>query len=429
MSAFKETISNLASLVAEIGVEDYDYSTLMKRNRTNAIPESGHERSQMNLLVDEATADLERCERAISELEEQLGKLKKCRIELVRTRIAPRKSLLSPIRKLPPEILCLIFANVDRKITLLKSKRLRSAVFGLTWVCAHWRALVLSERQMWTGEYEMNLFSPKDVLPGSIEFMKECFQVRARNAPADVTLLGHATGTPALFFTSVLGFVFQSLERWRKFSFEGDALALEYLHKSMSVAGRTNLPYLESFTMLLPATGRTRGREVLRTLQHCPRLRHLHSPYLDPSDICDMKNLTSLKVARCKLTRVLMQCPLLKKLVVYGSVSQVPGTDYPDYHHTHLSRWDMKLADCRLKKNWSAGLHLPALTHLSLDPIPRDDSTSCQALQEMAELLIRSKCSLQKIKLNCRRITEEDRDRFLRRISSATAPGALIKLL
>ncbi|KAF5371441.1 hypothetical protein D9757_009987 [Collybiopsis confluens] len=429
MLTWKETITNLDKLVAEVnGAEDSEYTQLLERNRTNAIPESANERLQMNLSVDEAARELERCDQVISELEEQLARLKEWRNHLIRTRIAPKKSLLSPIRKLPPEVLRSIFAHVKSRILVsgANSGKLRSPVFGLTWVCAHWRAVALSESQMWN-DYEVDWRSSQYFDPKFIAFMRECFEVRAQHSPIDLALLGNTTTTPSTIHI-VLDIVFQSPERWGdvKFDFSWSRPSLEYLAECLRIAGTTSFPHLKSFTIRVSDAAELWENEVLRTLQDCPRLRDLQSSFLDPAVACDMKHLTSLKLD-CfighSLTQLLMQCPLLESLSLQNfSSAPIPNTVY---HHLHLAHLEVYIVDWGFEVGWGTGLHLPALTHLSLFPLMRDEGRF-EALHEMTRLLIRSNCSLNKIQLGFYWVAEEEKSRFLDDISPVIAPGTLI---
>ena len=136
----------------------------------------------MQASIDEATRDLERYDRTISELEAELDKLKKLRDDTVQKRINPRNSLLSPIRKIPSEVLIEIFNDVAEPITFTgeHSGKLSSPVFPLTWVCAWWRSLVISESQLWSS---FKIRCSYHFTPEFVEFIRAYFQDQCMQGP------------------------------------------------------------------------------------------------------------------------------------------------------------------------------------------------------------------------------------------------------
>ncbi|KAF5365550.1 hypothetical protein D9757_010909 [Collybiopsis confluens] len=419
--------SNGDQIFAELSPKESEYLELLERTRANAIPETHHERSQMKLLIDEAEDELERCDQAISELEEQLARLKKCRLDVIRKRIAPRRSLISPIRKLPPEVLICVFAHVDRTITLQSPNfKLRSPVFGLTWVCAHWRMVALSTSHLWSAFY-FDLYDLPHDLFGLFDSTRECFDVRARNSLIDLSLDHYLAKTSNSDLIPLYDVVCQSAERWRdvKLDFTGNGSAVDLLIEKMLASGQNRFAHLESLAVLV--TVPFKSYEVLRLFQNCPRLRDLRSIFLDPTEGCiDMRNLTSLDIQRCEghnLTKLLMHCPLLETLGL-GLFSEAQVPDEVCYH-TRLSKFEVLLADQELKQGWSTGLHLPALTRLSLSEYSYDNHVT----REMVELLLRSHCFLQSIILRTSRQPEEWNEPVMKQIladvSSISAPNAL----
>ncbi|KAF5371447.1 hypothetical protein D9757_009979 [Collybiopsis confluens] len=212
------TLFDIDKVIAELGAGEAEDPQLLQRSRINAIPESATERLQMSLAIDEAALELESCNKAINELKNRLARLKKCRRNLIRR----KGSLLSPIQTLPPEVLRLVFSYVKRPIEASSPEsrriRIRSPVFGLTWVCAHWRAIGLSERHLWD-DYMVDWRSYRQFTPIFRAFLKECFEVRAQKAPVDLELVSSIL-TPAV--TPVLDIVLKSPQRWRNIIIRSD---------------------------------------------------------------------------------------------------------------------------------------------------------------------------------------------------------------
>ncbi|KAF5358744.1 hypothetical protein D9757_012248 [Collybiopsis confluens] len=422
--------SHLDNFVAEATLAKSELSELLQRNRANDIPKTPAERSQMKLILDEAQGDLGWCDQAISDLDKQLAKLKKCRRDILRKRIAPRQSLLSPIRRLPPEILILIFTNLDLLVAhnylFFWQNRLESEIFALTWVCTQWRELVLSQSQLWA-RFKVELALFHEIPTQFLNFAIECFKVRSGTAQVSFTLVGYSD-TP--FTLPILDVIPRAVERWKAARFEAATAKkfVEFLLERYFGPGVTTFPYLESFALLANEAEKSKVFELIRSLRHCPRLRHLSVSHLDPSvTFTVMTNLTSLELrdfaGHC-LTQLLKQCPSLKQLTVRNFTQvQVPTADYC---HTRLSQLNIEKAKGGLGTEWSSGLRLPALTHLLFNY--QSESWS-EALQELANLLLRSKCSLTQIQLTKNYIADSDasaKAKFLSDVSSVIAPDARI---
>ncbi|KIK64302.1 hypothetical protein GYMLUDRAFT_94744 [Collybiopsis luxurians FD-317 M1] len=410
----------LDGLATDVDPKITDYQNLLQKDRTN----QGHDHYQLQSDLDEANSDLDFCDRAIAELEEQLARFKDRRHAILQKRIVPIKSLLSPIQKLPPEILLQIFFHVARQIrfpaiTSLELGKFTSPIFGLTWVCSWWRTLILSEREMWSS-FKMHFLWVQNISPGHIEAMGECFEERAKNIPVQFSVEG-IEYLPAMYIAPVLDMVIRSVQRWKGavFDFGGNTKALEYLGETLQNVGTLEYPFLESLTL------RHQGFGGFGPFRRCPRLRELQVSYLSHSDLIDLHNLTILKIVNGytgpSLACLLMQCPTLETLSL-GGFEPVFDLDPPDidYHHTHLSYLDIVLVD--LSETIWEGLHLPALTHLSF----RFWRHSDEGVGALASLLTRSNCSLEKITMHYPHIKQDQWERFLDNTASVIRPDTLI---
>ncbi|KIK64346.1 hypothetical protein GYMLUDRAFT_412141 [Collybiopsis luxurians FD-317 M1] len=301
-------------------MEDPEYQELLQRNRLNDIPGNVQDRAQMQALIDEANRDLERFDRAISELEEELGRLKNLRTDTAQKRIGPRRSLLTPIRKLPPEIPTEIFYDVAEPMMLnetiswctgrdQQSRKLQSLVFTLTWVCSWWRTLVISDTRVWSslGIYGYNL---SHTTPELVQFLRECFQVRAGNAPRRLVIDCRFSRNDAEHIAPVLDVLLESTQQWKDrcaFPVDCNGLFLNVLiwnPATLSNGSGIDYPFLQ-----------------------CPRLHRLELPHLRPTDPTDLSNLTFLKPGTyigSSLSELLARCPSLDelKLVTFQLESQ-----------------------------------------------------------------------------------------------------------
>ncbi|KIK64301.1 hypothetical protein GYMLUDRAFT_410986 [Collybiopsis luxurians FD-317 M1] len=392
--------STLDGLATDVD-SSIEYEELLKRTRTNQIPVDLREKCQMQVSVAEASCDLDLCDRAISELEAQLAKLKNRRLDILQKRIALKKSLLSPIRTLPQEILLEIFLNVAQQIrfpagTSIELAKFTSPIFGLTWVCAWWRTLILSDSRMWSS-FKMHFLYVRSLSPWHVEAMDEYIGVRARTTPMQFSLEGLEYLLPH-YIPPVLDNVIKSARRWKDavFDFGRNIPAMEYLIKTLLDAGTLEYPLLESLTLRYPIFG------GFSSFQHCPSLKIVNE-YTGPS-----------------LTHLLMQCPSLETLSI-GAFSPTPDTNSFDieYHHTRLSHLNVVIIDA--SEIWK-GLYLPALTHLSF----RYWRHSGEGVRALSWLLNRSNCSLQEITAYYPHIKQEQWEWFIQNTSSVIRPGAVL---
>ncbi|KIK64366.1 hypothetical protein GYMLUDRAFT_39914 [Collybiopsis luxurians FD-317 M1] len=373
----------------------------------------------MQALTDEADGELERYDRAVSELEEDLARLKKSRADVVQKRIDVRKSLLAPIRKLPPEILTEIFNDVAEPIRLDESVlsfgernkqrrdqsgKLLSPVFSLTWVCFWWRTLVISETRMWSS-LNISGCNLSHTTPEFVQFMRECVQVRAGNAPRRFDIERPFSNNAAKRVVPVLDVLLESAQQWKDIRFclgHDKSRMLVYITEALRVSGISQWPLLERFNWGIFGLSYSSGIDY--PFLQCPRLHRLELPYLCRTDPIDTKHLTFLQLGTyvgASLSELLARCPSLDqlKLLDFELESQHElGVPPQVCHHARLSRLEIFLH--RLTRNESAciwkGLYLPALT--SLEAYTEFGEGE---LPQLASMLTRSRCTLRKLSAKC----------------------------
>ncbi|KIK64320.1 hypothetical protein GYMLUDRAFT_240881 [Collybiopsis luxurians FD-317 M1] len=408
-------------------IEDVEYDEFIRRNRSNNIPATAEERSYMQSLTDEASLNLEHYDYAILELELELIRLKQRRNDTLQKRVGPRKSLLSPIRTLPAEILLQILAEAGGPITLkypTNPRKLQSPTFGLSWICSWWRRLVLSEGRMWSS-LEINYGRlPADISPELFAFMQECFLERGGNASRQIVLEDTNPRYDEDFESLIVDVIFKVAPLWSdiSFSFVRDSPMMKYLIEGLHNVTPTGFPFLENLYLDVHKDSET---EIYHGFQNCPQLRSLETVVLRRTDSIHIHNLTWLKIdlyTGVSLAEVLAQCPTLETLVVEHFTLE-SGYDHVPvqvYHHPRLSHLDVSLTngdpDSYIYTWMWKGVHLPALTHLKFH-FWMDDP---EALRALALMLNRSCCALREMFAEeyLHGVDEEQWGQFLDEISS-----------
>ncbi|KAE9411484.1 hypothetical protein BT96DRAFT_983222 [Gymnopus androsaceus JB14] len=96
-------------------------------------------------IIDRNSSVLQKYDDAIARLQE--------RRDFVTKIVAHQKSLVSPIRRLPPDILGSIFGLVAEEPILLNtrtSSQCTGAILPSSWVCSWWRNLILHQPTLWS---------------------------------------------------------------------------------------------------------------------------------------------------------------------------------------------------------------------------------------------------------------------------------------
>lgn len=120
---------------------------LLSKVRSNQF-HAESQRSQLNELVSNAEKDLLKYEETIARLNEMMVTLENERRNLNR-QVYFAKSLMAPIRKLPPEILRQIFiAHGDTNS--IDSSGCDVPGLKVASICSHWRAIALDTTALWT---------------------------------------------------------------------------------------------------------------------------------------------------------------------------------------------------------------------------------------------------------------------------------------
>ncbi|THU92594.1 hypothetical protein K435DRAFT_612967, partial [Dendrothele bispora CBS 962.96] len=125
--------------------------------RAGYVP-SELEAAQIPYLVQHLREDLDRYDEEIAGLQQALDELKEKRAE-VKRHLVEQRGLLAPIRKLPVEVLTIIFNFYCSSTYALSinvthpSRVILPATLDLAQTCSRWRKIVMSQPVLWSSLY------------------------------------------------------------------------------------------------------------------------------------------------------------------------------------------------------------------------------------------------------------------------------------
>ncbi|KAJ6580773.1 hypothetical protein B0H19DRAFT_892284, partial [Mycena capillaripes] len=119
---------------------------------TNESPE-GSESTFIESVISKADARLACLDKEISKLQETLKQLEEERASLTNY-MARNKAILSPLRRMPPEVLGEIFSwttpsIVDHLIMDVSTFAMKASPWVLTHISTRWRTISLSTPSLW----------------------------------------------------------------------------------------------------------------------------------------------------------------------------------------------------------------------------------------------------------------------------------------
>lgn len=391
------------------------YEDLFTKSRCNDMPGSRDERLQLQSLMERTSNDLQKHNDAIAQLQERCEMLAKIK--------AYQKSLVSPIRKLPSDILDEIFKLIAGYVTLFgvhESSRCNGAIFSLSWVCSSWRDLILSRPALWS--HICFTFGHTFDASDCTRIMHELLPRAGTTTPLRILLDFGGAGEDVFAFTGlhhVLGTLTgYATNRLKDLSIRvSDFRALYKLLDVFCLRCPKLLsgPLLDVLELAIqiqdPYTGFEEPPDFFRRLSlHCPRLRILETPFLRPTDSINLRNLAVLRI-NCDLvdgylSDLLEQAPFLQQLSLssfhVGTHASSSAASCVLYH-THLTR--LTISNMYVYQGFPTGVwdsvRLPNLTHLSAS-FDIDDEALFDAINPFDELRIMlkvSRCTLKYIYL------------------------------
>lgn len=228
--------------------------------RGNYHPQHSGNLAQISHLLQQAQSELQRYDSEILSVNIHRAELLRC--------ILGYESLLSPIRKLPDDVLQEIFLRVCRKNTISGRNDTYIPGLVLSEVCSYWRELAVGARRLWSC-FEVFLFDSEGTGEEAqsiltTELTKMLLE-RSGNAPLDVNIY-HSWGENSHPIYDLLAQNAQRLEHFYLDAYVGTLKSLSPM--------KGNLPILQSLGIQL--IGDSEYSDVIDIFQDAPLLQDVH---------------------------------------------------------------------------------------------------------------------------------------------------------
>jgi hypothetical protein len=246
-------------------------SYIKQTSRSNIIPRpSASEYASLSSVIEEAEDELCLSETLIAHLTKERSKLQ--------SHVRDARSLSSPIRKLPAELLAEVFQHLQFKANItcrIDKCRVTAPVFTVAQVCAYWREVAIGTKALWATLNVTVCYVPNPV--SLVPLLDNC-----RGFPLDLTLdLGHVWSSPSPSRTNYLNLVKELTDvsdSWKRLS----VVLGDQLESLVPIEDR--LPQLQSLELDL----RQRHKFTTFTLfRSCYSLTSLDLLLEDPPDRSD----------------------------------------------------------------------------------------------------------------------------------------------
>lgn len=246
---------------------------------------SGLHAESIGRAIHDLEAKLSEYDSEISALETTLSLLRDARNDLKHSLLAHR-SLVSPIRRLPIEILQAIFRDAcDIDIFPYESTygdlaTTSGTPLRLSSVCSYWRSVCLSTSELWTFHF-VNLYLHH--LPESLRQLLSCYSNRSNSRLFTISSSTMSNIVDQRYH-GVGGSLFRPRALHKLFDPYDTPLDLTRCHRIILDASNSiippilpqSLPALESVYISEYFEATDDGREVSRMLKIAPKLRELH---------------------------------------------------------------------------------------------------------------------------------------------------------
>ncbi|KAJ7671265.1 hypothetical protein DFH06DRAFT_1293331 [Mycena polygramma] len=228
-------------------MEDPISPTALREVLRSNVPPPAKWEATLRDVIQKAPAELERYDAEIRKLQVLLSGLVSERAALSSHSDACR-SVFSPIRRLPVELLTKIFGicasyekDIDRPASVTTPAKemdrlAKRPLLELSQVCSHWHEVAIGTPHLWstivvnTGNWQQSS------LPTSLSLLASCLN-RSRDSPLKIRICGTA-GDPGALYASEL--LCQHAQRWKDGHF-GIHRGLQYL-----ASAKGNLPLLKT---------------------------------------------------------------------------------------------------------------------------------------------------------------------------------------
>ncbi|KAF9058983.1 hypothetical protein BDP27DRAFT_1371983 [Rhodocollybia butyracea] len=370
------------------------YTEFLAKSRHNDIPDSPVARDRLHALIAQTRSDLQTC--SDSTIRSQISRV----LEL-------QESLLAPIRTLPSDVLTEIFQSVLElndpdsdgiRYLSWSATKLFGGIFPLTWICFWWRDQALSHSAFWS-TITVHYDSSDPVNTTQVfAFLTECILRSGVSVPMSINISLQGDEIPLVVLTMLVA----QAHRWRRAELRFGSLELinNLFHFTPSP---TKFPLLEDLIFECDELD-----PVQNPILEChPPLQKLGLEQLSESytDVIASRNLKVLQVGSysgVSLARLLHMCPCLEFL----DLGSFKSTGNPDANQIPCQSSLLSLAIHKniLNGSWK-GVTLPNLTELRVT-LPSivfwEEAFEVETqvfLSELKELLMRSGCALQYVRL------------------------------
>lgn len=335
------------------------------------------------------------------------------------------RSLLSPIRVLPVELLAQIFMLSYDPVG---SASLSNAALVVTHICASWRNIAVNKPELWSSlKLGPNNFTTR---PHGIIPLARLWLERSGTRPLSLYVrpdrpMDHPDPTPTNLLLQLVRLYTPYLARWKSIFFDYTRFDIE--HKLLAELPQPpSLPHLEKFGITANSIQYPDWIGFSTLLGRAPRLRCLtwitKSVYHDPPFLYDQ--LTRLEVGGSysmkKASELLSHAKLLRVIdfTVFIRSRSYP-TDFPHVVHKSLQR--LALICVGNSSVFFDILTLPALQELHITKTYSWESAapSIWSQGSFLHFLFRSKCYLTNLGIVDYDITSDEVLALLRHLSSS----------
>ncbi|THU75283.1 hypothetical protein K435DRAFT_881172, partial [Dendrothele bispora CBS 962.96] len=330
--------------------------------------------------------------------------------------ITTYRSLLSPVRRLPWDILTLVFLFLCGEPTWWDSTRVKPPAFQLSQVCASWRELAINTPTLWSNVL-FDLSKDDYKWSSKSSFIRLCLQ-RSSQVPLDLKLRVEGAATD-IDRTISDGVIWPTSHRWRSLDVYDGPFKVGIKRLWSQITDLSNLECLEvTASTLITALDASPALCQAARLR-CLHLNLFHAPEISiltaPLQAFPWAQLTTLCL-------VCMNCPpqfniicacmhltklelLMDREYAYGDLPSHNGTDLVTLKHLNDLRFEMgdfngyELRPLLIEV--FSRMTTPALKHLTVSfPSPDiewfidHNSSNCWSLDAFAEFARRSGCTL-----------------------------------
>ncbi|KAK7026113.1 hypothetical protein VNI00_015688 [Paramarasmius palmivorus] len=409
--------------------------------RTNIAP-TKTEIAQTKAILEEEEEELQRCDEEIEYARQALERLT-ARRDVLRRNLVERRSWLAPIRRLPVEILDMIFAEVPNTSLniggLRTSERSRFGVeavsLRLTHVSCHWRTIVSAKCSMWsTIDWSCWIRAmKKDWTPLLNIYLKNAAreplriyigQVPGYYSDPDLITVEDWKGTHDLHFLQTLARQFPRCVELTIDHRDIQSTVLHYALRTVKFEDNAAFPRLRCLTYrgngqtYVDSNGVAIEDRFWNAIRRAPMLEHMllsKIPYLTRmdafhSDFPPWDQLTTLFIlvldSYADFHAFIAHCPRLEDLTIDSPVEWDDGPAWDDVTEpvvlSHLRSLCFESENPQRCHKMLASISLPSLKKLDIGfggQDPSDKDSIRQVLQSLFFMLKRSSCALTCMKL------------------------------